>query len=92
MSKKEHHSKEQLKIRDVFSYLPREQISIERIEEIFIAAINKKENDTYKVVFHQQGIILSMPQMQAVAELECRQKKVAYILHEQKVIAIIGYE
>lgn len=33
-----------------------------------------------------------MTQIQAVAELECGQKKVAYILNEHEVIVIIGYE
>lgn len=92
MQKKEYHSKEQLKITDVFSYLPRNQIDIEQLEEIFIDASHKKEDDTYKVIFNQQGIILSTPQMYASMELESRQRKVAYILKQQKVIAIIGYD
>jgi len=80
-----------MKVLDIFSWLPAKQISLEQLEQIFI---------DYKSGNFNSGYIVLSEHLNTVSEdiLTCKNdllkegKNVAFILKEEKVIAVIGYQ
>ena len=83
--------KNNLKITDIFSYLPAQEISIKHLEKIFIDTMNGKEHSHYMVFHDTQNIELSTSQILATNELILT-KNVAYISHEDIVVAVVAYQ
>ena len=75
---------------DVFSWLPAKEISIEKLEQIFINHLNGTYEGKYKV-------LLEIPDnadkniLSSSAELIGEGKAVACILKDGNVIAVVGY-
>ena len=80
-----------MKVLDIFSWLPAKEISLEQLEQIFI---------DYKSGNFNSGYIVLSEHLNTVSEdiLTCKNdllkegKNVAFILKEEKVIAVIGYQ
>ena len=80
-----------MKVLDIFSWLPAKQISLEQLEQIFI--------DYKSGIYNSEYIVLSEhPNTVSEYILTCKNdllkegKNVAFILKEEKVIAVIGYQ
>ena len=80
-----------MKVLDIFSWLPAKEISLEQLEQIFI--------DCKSGIYNSEYIVLSeLPNNVSEDILTCKNellkegKKVAFILKEEKVIAVIGYQ
>ncbi len=79
-----------MKVLDVFSWLPAKEISIKKLEQIFIGHFNGTYEGEYKV-------LLEMPDnadkniLSGRAELIEEGKDVACILKGGNVVAIVGY-
>lgn len=79
-----------MKVLDVFSWLPAKEISIEELEQIFIAHFNGAYEGEYKV-------LLKMPDnvdkniLNSSTTLIEEGRNVACILKGGNVIAVVGY-
>lgn len=79
-----------MKVLDILSWLPAQEISLEELEQIFMDYKNGVKNDLYIV-------LTEIPSNAMENVLECKNdlvkegKKVACILREEKIVALIGY-
>ena len=80
-----------MKVLDIFSWLPAKEISLEQLERIFI--------DRKSGIYNSEYIVLSeLPNNVSEDILTCKNellkegKKATFILKEEKVIAVIGYQ
>lgn len=79
-----------MKVTDVFSWLPADEISIGELEQLFEA----HDHGTYKGAY---TVSLDMPQQAGMdirnssAALAEEGKKTAFVLKRDTVIAVIGY-
>ncbi len=79
-----------MKVMDIFSWLPAQEISLEQLERIFVNYKNGVSDDVYTVCFE---ILENVPKN----ILDCRDgliaegKKVVGILQDNNIIGIIGY-
>ena len=80
-----------LRVTDLFSWLPEKEISQKELEHIFVEFMNGRNISTYQVTF-------SMPEdvtdyvLDAQFYLSEEGRKVAYILKDGHVIAVVGYK
>lgn len=80
-----------MKVMDIFSWLPADEISLEQLEQIFVNYKNGSSDDTCIVS-------LEIPSnateniLNCKAELVGERKDVACILRDDNIIAIIGYK
>lgn len=77
-------------ILDVFSRLPAKEVCIEQIEEIFLKSCEGIINDKYTVV-HEVPENAGNNIIECQNELISEGKKVAYILQEGVIVALVGY-
>lgn len=80
-----------MKVLDIFSWLPEKQISLGHLEQIFRDYVLGIHNDKYSVQFGtpnnaSDNILIS------IGELAEEGKKVACILEDDNIIAVIGYK
>lgn len=80
-----------MKVLDIFSWLPAEQISLKQLEQIFRASKIGNYHGEYHVAFEPVDII-SADIMSCRNELAAEGKSVAYILKEKDIIAVVGYK
>ena len=80
-----------MKVLDTFSWLPAKEISLQQLEQIFI--------DYKSGIYNSEHIVLSeLPNNVSEDILTCKNellkegKKATFILKEEKVIAVIGYQ
>ena len=76
---------------DVFSWLPRHEMDIEELIEIFKKSSEGIIDDVYKVLYDLPDNVGDNI-VEAKTELISEGKKVAYIKREDAVIALIGYK
>lgn len=80
-----------MKVMDIFSWLPAQEISLEQLEQIFLNYKTGLCDNTYTV-------LSETPSTANENILNCRRtlveegKKVAYILKDENIIAVIGYK
>lgn len=80
-----------MKVLDILSWLPAQEISLEELEQIFVNDKNGVKDDSYIV-------LTEVPSDAAENVLECKNdlvkegRKVACILREEKIVALIGYK
>lgn len=80
-----------MKVLDILSWLPAQEISLEELEQIFVNYKNGVKVDSYIV-------LTEVPSDAMENVLECKNdlvkegRKVACILREEKIIALIGYK
>lgn len=77
-----------MKVLDIFSWLPAKEISLEQLEQIFI----DYKSGIYNSVLSELPNNVSEDILTCKNELLKEGKKVAFILKEEKVIAVIGYQ
>ena len=80
-----------MKVLDIFSWLPAKQISLEQLEQIFIDYKSGNFNSGY-IVLSEHLNTVSEDILTCKNELLKEGKNVAFILKEEKVIAVIGYQ
>lgn len=81
-----------VKVKSVYSYLRAKELSLEKIENIFLEAINNNVYDEiYKVSFDSDKLIMNDYQICATKEI-LNKYEVAYITQDKSVIAVIGYQ
>lgn len=81
------------KVTDIFSYLPKDIIGLDRLEEIFKQGINVPEKsincyNVKKCVEENEFEEMFKP---VVNELKSENKYVAFILKNEKIVAVVGY-
>ncbi len=80
-----------MKVTDIFSWLPAQEISLEELEEIFIEYNNGVYKEDYKV-------LLKVPNNAGRNIVDCTKelieegKNIACLTKEKDIIAIIGYK
>lgn len=84
---------EQYNITDVYSYAPRNLLSIEDIEVIFLNLISDKGNNysEYSISTFYDEMNVSGEPLGAIKELLASDRKVAVIRKNQELTAIVGY-
>ena len=75
-----------MKVTDIFSWVPAKELALEQLEQIFING----KNDEYEVSTDCKGA--SVEALACQRELASEGKKVAYILKDENLIAVIGYK
>ncbi len=80
-----------MKVLDIFSWLPAKQISLEQLEQIFIDYKSGNFNSGY-IVLSEHPNTVSEYILTCKNDLLKEGKNVAFILKEEKVIAVIGYQ
>ena len=80
-----------MRILDVFSRLPANELSIEQIEEIFLRSCEGIVDDIYTVVYEipknaDNNLI------ELINELISEGKNVAYIMKDDAYVAVVGYK
>lgn len=80
-----------MKVLDIFSWLPAKQISLEQLEQIFIDYKSGNFNSGYIVLYEHPNTV-SEDILTCKNDLLKEGKNVAFILKEEKVIAVIGYQ
>lgn len=80
-----------MKVLDIFSWLPAKEISLEQLEQIFIDYESGNFNSEY-IVLSEHPNIVSEDILTCKNDLLKEGKNVAFILKEEKVIAVIGYQ
>ena len=80
-----------MKVLDIFSWLPAKQISLEQLEQIFIDYKSGNFNSGY-IVLSEHPNNVSEDILTCKNDLLKEGKNVAFILKEEKVIAVIGYQ
>lgn len=81
------------KVLDIFSYVSKNIIDLQQLEDIFHNGINDVRyvaNDYY-VERYEQGCILDENIKMAVCDLENEGKSIAFIKENKRIIAVIGY-
>ena len=79
-----------MKVLDIFSWLPAKEISLEQLEQIFIDYKSGILNSEYMVLSEHPNTV-SEDILTCKNDLLKEGKNVAFILKEEKVIAVIGY-
>lgn len=80
-----------MKVLDIFSWLSAKEISLERLEQIFIDYKSGSYNSEYVVLDE-------LPDKAAENVVNCKNelleegKNVAYILKDENIVAVIGYK
>ena len=80
-----------MQILDVFSWLPSNEIEIDDLKAIFLKSLEGIKDDDYEVVFEILDNV-EVNIIEAANELMSDKKSVAYIKHEDTVIALVGYK
>ena len=80
-----------MKVLDIFSWLPAKEISLEQLEQIFIDYKSGILNSEYMVLSEHPNTV-SEDILTCKNDLLKEGKNVAFILKEEKVIAVIGYQ
>ena len=80
-----------MKVLDIFSWLPAKQISLEQLEQIFIDYKSGNFNSGY-IVLSEHPNTVSEDILTCKNDLLKEGKNGAFILKEEKVIAVIGYQ
>ena len=80
-----------MKILDVFSWLPQNEVDIDELKAIFLKSFEGIKDDDYEVVFEILDNV-EVEIMEAANELVSDKKSVAYIKREDAVIALVGYK
>lgn len=81
----------ELRITDIFSFLPANQLSLAEIQRIFKNHLAGCRDPIYQVSDELENICLSKPQFEVVSELKQEKRHIAYIVSGQMLIAIIGF-
>lgn len=79
-----------LRVLDVFSWLPESEISLQELEDIFVDHMNGNDTGEYKVSLDMPDDVNEYILDSKTYLLE-EGKKVAYVLKDDKVIAVVGY-
>lgn len=80
-----------MKVLDIFSWLPAEEVSLEEVESVFMNYKNGTEIDEYVV-------LEDLPENASEYIVECRGglinegKNVIALAKENKVVALVGYQ
>ncbi len=80
-----------MKILDIFSWLPAEEVSLEELESVF-------ENYRNGFEINEYAVLKDLPEDTAEYIVECRDglinegKKVIALVKENKVVALVGYQ
>ena len=80
-----------MKVLDIFSWLPAEKVSLEEVKSVFMNYKNGIEIDEYVV-------LEDLPENVSEYIVECMEgvkhegKKVATLIKEDKVVALVGYQ
>lgn len=84
---------EKYKVLDIFSYVAKEIMDLSRIEEIFHNGIENPDMkfEDFHIVNNEKFDITDELILLAVNELLEENKKVAYLVKHNVLIAIIGY-
>ena len=79
-----------MKILDVFSWVPEQEISLEKLRHVFSEYMNSL-SDNLLIVLTEEPKNISQNVVNVKTELTREGKQVAYILKNEEVIAVIGY-
>lgn len=81
------------KVTDIFSYLLKSTIGLYQLEEIFKQGINVPEKSfhSYNVKKYVEENDLEEILKPVVNEMKSEDKYIAFILKNEKIIAIVGY-
>lgn len=79
-----------MKVTDVFSWKPAKEISIEELEQVFKEYFNGTYAGKYKVSWETPDNA-GKNVLDVKAELIEEGRKVAYILEDEIIIAVVGY-
>lgn len=80
-----------MKVLDIFSWIPAEEVSLEELESVFMNYKNGIEIDEY-------AVLKDLPEDTAEYIVECRGglinegKNVIALAKENKVVALVGYQ
>ena len=80
-----------MKVLDIFSWLPAEKVSLEEVKSVFMNYKNGIEIDEFVV-------LEDLPENVSEYIVECMEgvkhegKKVATLIKEDKVVALVGYQ
>ncbi len=80
-----------MKVTDIFSWLPAQEISLEELKEIFIEYNNGVYKRDYKVLLKVPNNV-GRNIVDCTKELIEEGKNIAYLTKEKDIIAIIGYK
>ena len=80
-----------MRILDVISWLPKKEIDIDELKTIFLKSFECVENTTYEVVYNIPDDV-GEDIIAASNELINEGKLIAYIKHEDTVIALVSYK
>lgn len=80
-----------MRILDVISWLPKKEIDIDELKTIFLKSFECVENTTYEVVYNIHDDV-GEDIIAASNELINEGKLIAYIKHEDTVIALVSYK
>ena len=80
-----------MRILDMFSWLPAHELSLEKIEDIFINYILGNQPDDRYMISHEFPENISEDILQYQKEATEAGKKVVCILKENILVALIGY-
>lgn len=82
-----------IKILDIFSYVPEKKLTLERIEKIFLGEIDGQEGDFPLRICKKEEIRFPIPDhiKDVITDLESENKKTGFLIHGEEIIAIIGY-
>ena len=80
-----------MKVLDIFSWLPAEEVSLEEVEFVFMNYKNGTEIDEY-VVLEDLPENASEDIVECMEEVKHEGKKVAVLIKENKVLALISYQ
>lgn len=79
-----------MKVLDMFSWLPEKEISLEQLEQIFKEYYNGTYNGEYGISFETPDNIENNI-LNCSIKLMKEGKKIAYILKDDRTIAVMGY-
>ncbi len=82
------------KVLDIFSYVSKNIIDLNQLEDIFHNGINDARYvvNGYHAERYEQGCKLEENIKMAVCDLENEGKNIAFIKEHKKIIAVIGYK
>ena len=80
-----------MKVLDIFSWFPAEEVCLEEVESVFMNYKNGIEIDEY-VVLEDLPENVSEYIVECMEGLKHEGKKVATLIKEDKVVALVGYQ
>ena len=83
-----------MKVYDIFSYVPENELSLESIEERFrlYRYAGKADSDEYDFISDEVPRTHDPDVINCVYELRAEGKKVAFLVADTKIVAVIGYK